>query len=384
MKRSKIKQANFIKSVRRKLGISLALLHNSILAHLFLFLAFTFSIKAQVGIVTDSPGSSSILELQSQSRGFLLPKINDVDKIKIPVEGLLIYNLKEHCVSVYKNKKWNCLNINSQSKPISNPIIYIGDTTQAPYIFINKVYKKENNAWTTISISAKDLPKEISNYPIALMTVENGVIYGVFGREIWKKDGVWKLVTNTQFKLLTSIVVNEGVTYIVDSIGSNRYCIYVINNGTSTLKYTLSDSEFIRIALEGQLLYIVEVGAKKIFQYDLSAKTTALKDVSGTNIPNLSSTNQFSMEDVDNGIIYIANNTQIWKKGVTSNTWENIGAGKGAPTWSNISGIKVKEGVIYVVDKQLKQVWKKDSSVWTNISGSFTFSNPMGIAVDLK
>lgn len=117
MKRSKIKQANFIKSVRRKLGIPLALLHNSILAPLFLFLAFTFSIKAQVGIGTDSPGFSSILELQSESKGFLLPKINDVDKIKSPVEGLLIYNLKEHCVSVYKNKKWNCLNINSQSKP---------------------------------------------------------------------------------------------------------------------------------------------------------------------------------------------------------------------------------------------------------------------------
>lgn len=174
------------------------------------------------------------------------------------------------------------------------------------------------------------------------MTVENGIIYAVFSSKIWKKEsGVWKEVKNTQFSFLTSIVVNEGVIYIIDLTSGNIYNIYTINNGTSTRKYTLSDSRVIRIALEGQLLYIVEVGAKKILQYDLSGKTT-LKDVSGTNIPNLSSMNNFSMEDVDNGIIYIANSTEIWKKGVTSNTWENIGAGKGAPRWSSISGIKVK------------------------------------------
>lgn len=381
MKRSKIKQANFIKSVRIKLSIPLASLRNSILAPLFLFLAFTFSIKAQVGIGTDSPGSSSILELQSESKGFLLPKINDVSKIKSPAEGLLIYNLKEHCVSVYKNNKWNCLNINSK-KPVSNPIIYTGDATKSPYTLINKVHKKENNVWTT-SIGETDRPSS-SSPPMTLMAVENGIIYAVFAQEIWKNNmGTWVKVTNTKFNFPTSMLVNEGVIYIVDLISGNTYNIYTINNGTSTRKYTLSDSTVIRIALEGQLLYIVEVGGKKIFQYDLSGKTT-LKDVSGQNIPNLISTNDFSMEDVDNGIIYVANSTQIWKKGVSSNTWDDISGGTNAPSWSNISGIKVKEGVVYVVDKQLRQVWKKESGGWTNISGSFTFSNPMGIAVDVR
>jgi hypothetical protein len=56
-----------------------------------------FSLKAQVGIGTTSPDPSAILHLESNSKGFLLPRIaltssSDVVTVSSPVAGLLIYN----------------------------------------------------------------------------------------------------------------------------------------------------------------------------------------------------------------------------------------------------------------------------------------------------
>ncbi len=74
-------------------------------------LLVVFNMNAQVGIGTDNPEPSAILELQSKSKGLLLPRIDDVNNVQNPVDGLLVYNTKENCVSLYKNKEWICLAI---------------------------------------------------------------------------------------------------------------------------------------------------------------------------------------------------------------------------------------------------------------------------------
>ena len=84
-----------------------------------IFLCIALNINAQVGIGSENPDPSAILELKSKTKGFLLPRINDVNEINnTPVEGLLIYDMQKHCVSVYKNNKWTCLEYSDSTKPV--------------------------------------------------------------------------------------------------------------------------------------------------------------------------------------------------------------------------------------------------------------------------
>jgi len=75
-----------------------------------LFIAFvcleaTIS-RAQIGIGTTSPNPSSILDLESTSKGFLPPRVNSDGDIATPVEGLMIYDIGDNCINVYNNSTW--------------------------------------------------------------------------------------------------------------------------------------------------------------------------------------------------------------------------------------------------------------------------------------
>lgn len=74
------------------------------------FLLTVFILKAQVGIGTNNPNTSAVLELKSQDKGFLLPSV-DPAKINNPAEGLLIYNTAKNCISAYENGYWRCLSL---------------------------------------------------------------------------------------------------------------------------------------------------------------------------------------------------------------------------------------------------------------------------------
>jgi uncharacterized protein (TIGR02145 family) len=57
------------------------------------FILFTTAIVAQVGIGTQTPHHSAILEIASTTKGFLLPRMtqNQIARIAAPAEGLLLY-----------------------------------------------------------------------------------------------------------------------------------------------------------------------------------------------------------------------------------------------------------------------------------------------------
>ncbi len=72
---------------------------------LFLSLFLALSLSAQVGIGTDSPDASALLELKADGatkRGLLLPRLSTTERIAItaPANGLIIYNTTEKCVEV--------------------------------------------------------------------------------------------------------------------------------------------------------------------------------------------------------------------------------------------------------------------------------------------
>ncbi|WP_412476486.1 hypothetical protein [Flavobacterium sp. TBRC 19031] len=66
-----------------------------------LFLLLSISLRAQVGIGTTTPDTSALLEVQSTSKGLLIPRValqstTDVTTIAAPATGLLVYNTAAH------------------------------------------------------------------------------------------------------------------------------------------------------------------------------------------------------------------------------------------------------------------------------------------------
>lgn len=90
-----------------RFGISRAL-RLSLMFHFLLAL----NLPAQVGIGTIMPDSSSILELASTHKGFLMPRMatSQRDSIVNPSVGLQIFNLDDQCLDLFDGVHWikNC------------------------------------------------------------------------------------------------------------------------------------------------------------------------------------------------------------------------------------------------------------------------------------
>jgi len=91
---------------------------------------FSFVLNAQVGIGTTTPDPSSILHLESNSKGFLLPKIaltskTDATTITAPAKGLIVYNsglggLTPEGIYQWKSGNWHL--ILDASSPLSGDV----------------------------------------------------------------------------------------------------------------------------------------------------------------------------------------------------------------------------------------------------------------------
>lgn len=81
------------------------------------------TIFGQVGIGIENPHASAILELKSTKLGFLPPRMTEIqrDAIPSPAEGLVIYNLTEHCLNLWNNSLWKSLcDVGSTIDPSTN------------------------------------------------------------------------------------------------------------------------------------------------------------------------------------------------------------------------------------------------------------------------
>ncbi|OAZ04542.1 hypothetical protein [Flavobacterium succinicans] len=77
---------------------------------LYLFLVMTSICHAQIGIGTNAPNPSAVLDLSSNKKGLLLPRLAKAADINSPTNGMLIYDLEFKCVRFYENGTWSpCL-----------------------------------------------------------------------------------------------------------------------------------------------------------------------------------------------------------------------------------------------------------------------------------
>jgi hypothetical protein len=77
-----------------------------IICWLFALSFLTTESKAQVGIGTNSPEASSILDITSNNKGLLIPRVNSDSDVQNPAEGLIIYDKSDNCMNVYNNSTW--------------------------------------------------------------------------------------------------------------------------------------------------------------------------------------------------------------------------------------------------------------------------------------
>ncbi|UEG49079.1 IPT/TIG domain-containing protein [Ferruginibacter lapsinanis] len=72
------------------------------------FSLFVVSVFAQVGIGTNTPNASSVLDLTSTSKAFLPPRMNTAarDAIQSPVAGMVIFNTTTNCIELYRGSGW--------------------------------------------------------------------------------------------------------------------------------------------------------------------------------------------------------------------------------------------------------------------------------------
>ncbi|MCT4664282.1 MAG: fibronectin type III domain-containing protein [Flavobacteriales bacterium] len=61
---------------------------------------------SQIGIGTTTPHSSSVLDVHSTNKGFLLPRIRHHSDISNPAEGLTIYDLSDRCINYHNGTDW--------------------------------------------------------------------------------------------------------------------------------------------------------------------------------------------------------------------------------------------------------------------------------------
>jgi hypothetical protein len=92
-------------------------------------IAASFTCIAQVGIGTTTPHASAALEIESTTKGFLLPRmtLSQINAIAAPVEGLMVYCLDCTTKGVFVNNGIDFLNITNGENMNAGAI----DTTTA-------------------------------------------------------------------------------------------------------------------------------------------------------------------------------------------------------------------------------------------------------------
>ncbi|NDW10351.1 hypothetical protein [Dysgonomonas sp. 520] len=144
------------------------------LLFLSLILACSFS-YGQVGINTDSPHQSAVLDVQSttNNQGMLLPRMTTAQKTAItsPATGLLVYDTTTKCISQNVGTEaapsWVCLSAkDNQSKFFYMPSIAIDASAVATGQTLN-LYNEYKTQFNTPMAASTSAPASIPYFPAA-------------------------------------------------------------------------------------------------------------------------------------------------------------------------------------------------------------------------
>jgi|GEM_PF-6441401 len=126
---------------------------------LFLFQIFllqSIALTAQVGIGTDHPDPSAVLDLNGNGKkGLLLPQVDHHDSINNPKPGLIVYDKHKKAIVLYDGNNWIELN---SSKTVVADIrnVYLQPTWQ------NDIFKSFANLTMEVLVRAESFHGQIA------------------------------------------------------------------------------------------------------------------------------------------------------------------------------------------------------------------------------
>lgn len=129
------------------------------------------NLSAQIGVNTESPDQSAIVEMKSDQQGLLLPTLTTNQKLAIPnpAHSLLVYDTDLKCVSqnigTEALPKWTCLSLPTNRKWFYMPSVNIVTTNLGT--FTKNLYTDYKNQFTSPMYKSTGAVGSIKSYPLA-------------------------------------------------------------------------------------------------------------------------------------------------------------------------------------------------------------------------
>ncbi|MEL6986773.1 MAG: hypothetical protein AAGK97_02995 [Bacteroidota bacterium] len=203
---------------------------------LILLMFSASSIQSQnVGIGTNNPDGSSILEISSSNKGLLIPRLSFTERNNIsnPAPGLMIINSETGCLEIYNGSMWmeNCGSVSIQA------------STNAVYVDINTgldspVNGSFNNPVQTINFAitqatALGLDTIIvaqGTYDETISMESNHVLLGSYNPQTWRPGNNRTKIINS----FASTAINSTLTIINKTGVTIKDVDIIAANGTSS------------------------------------------------------------------------------------------------------------------------------------------------------
>lgn len=169
-------------------------------------------VSAQIGIGTQNPDESSIMDIESTTKGVLIPRLttNERDQISSPSNALLIYNTSIQTIQVNigtkTNPNWvsigNNPNTNTENTSLTSGKLFVGDATNTAHEVLVSGEGTLSNTGVLIVNNAAVVSKTLTGYTMSSGTINasNTIL-----QAIQKLDG------NQRTQVFTSITDNYTV-----------------------------------------------------------------------------------------------------------------------------------------------------------------------------
>ncbi len=134
-----------------------------LLAAVFLLQTISF---AQVGIGTDNPDPSAMLDLISTDKGLLPPRMTETqrDAIISPAEGLVIYNTTSHCLEFWNASVWvgMCNGSTDPDNP-GNPVPFNYRFGGEGYEYITSIQQTADGGYILLAMSFSSASGDVTD-----------------------------------------------------------------------------------------------------------------------------------------------------------------------------------------------------------------------------
>lgn len=191
----------------------------------FSLIILPFLLCGQIGIGTNTPNPSSLLDISSNSKGFLSPRLTTAERDSIvnPADGLIIFNKTSKNIEYYNANINQWMRVNNSNA--------ISDTSVSDYLSVvftttNAYGFSVNNglgAWTSQAITGGNTTGVRGHNIIVINTNTNA--YGFCKNA--SGNGTW--VTTPTSGTLMSIVAGKDVIVIATS--TNAYAFFINSSG---------------------------------------------------------------------------------------------------------------------------------------------------------